>query len=135
MFDCNNLKNVNDSNGHDKGDIYLKETAEIICEIFKRSPVFRIGGDEFAAVLQNKDYKNRDSLLKIFDERCAEKREEADLQWEQVDVARGMAVYDPELDESINDVVHRADKLMYENKWHIKGKVIGEMDRRRKEKK
>lgn len=32
--------------------------------------------------------------------------------WEQVDVARGMAVYDPKEDESVNDVVRRADKLM-----------------------
>lgn len=126
MFDCNDLKTVNDTSGHDKGDIYLKETAAIICEVFDHSPVFRVGGDEFAALLLNKDYKNRDELLRIFDEKCAEKRAEADSRWEKVSVARGMAVYDPELDESVNDVVRRADKLMYENKWNIKGKVIGE---------
>lgn len=126
MFDCNDLKSVNDNNGHDKGDIYLKESASIICEVFSHSPVFRVGGDEFAALLLNNDYKNRDELLRLFDEKCAEKRAEADMRWEKVDVARGMAVYDPELDESVNDVVRRADKLMYENKWHIKGYVIGE---------
>ncbi len=126
MFDCNDLKSVNDNNGHDKGDIYLKESASIICEVFSHSPVFRVGGDEFAALLLNNDYKNRDELLRLFDEKCAEKRAEADMRWEKVDVARGMAVYDPELDESVNDVVRRADKLMYEHKWHIKGYVIGE---------
>lgn len=36
--------------------------------------------------------------------------------WEQVDVARGLAVYDPKEDESVNDVVRRADKLMYDHK-------------------
>ena len=120
MFDCNDLKAVNDTNGHDKGDIYLKETAAIICEVFDHSPVFRVGGDEFAALLLNKDYENREELIRIFDEKCAEKRQDSSLAWEKVDVARGMAVYDPEEDKSVNDVVRRADKLMYENKWNVK---------------
>ena len=120
IFDCNNLKKINDQTGHDKGDIYLKETAAIICEVFEHSPVFRIGGDEFAAVLLNEDYQNREALLARFDELCAQKRvREAEL-WEQVDVARGMAVYDPKEDESVNDVVRRADKLMYDHKWKSK---------------
>lgn len=126
IFDCNDLKSVNDVNGHDKGDIYLKETAAIICEVYKHSPVFRVGGDEFAALLLNRDYRNRDELLRLFDEKCAEKRKDARRAWEKVSVARGMAVYDPEEDESVNDVVRRADKLMYENKWNIKGRVRGE---------
>ena len=120
IFDCNNLKKVNDTTGHDKGDIYLKETAEIICEVYEHSPVFRIGGDEFAAVLMGTDYNNRDELLQEFDHRCEEKRSHETDVWEKVDVARGMAVYDPKDDESISDVVRRADKLMYENKWRSK---------------
>ena len=123
IFDCNNLKKINDQTGHDKGDIYLKETAAIICEVFDHSPVFRIGGDEFAAVLVNNDYQRREELLVLFDELCAKKRaKEAEL-WEQVDVARGMAVYDPKEDESVNDVVRRADKLMYDHKWNRKRNV------------
>lgn len=120
IFDCNRLKQVNDQNGHDKGDIYLKETAQIICEVFDHSPVFRIGGDEFAAMLLDRDYEKRDELLQLFDERCREKRAQETTAWEQVDVARGMAVYDPREDSSINDVVRRADKNMYENKWNSK---------------
>ena len=122
IFDCNNLKTVNDENGHDKGDIYLKDTAEVICEVFEHSPVFRIGGDEFAAVLMNTDYVNRDELIRLFDEKCAAKRAENTDMWEQVDVARGMAVYNPDEDKSINDVVRRADRLMYDNKWQSKRK-------------
>ena len=120
IFDCNSLKQVNDRNGHDKGDIYLKETAEIICEVYEHSPVFRIGGDEFAALLVDSDYRNRDELLRLFDEKCFEKRSRETDAWEKVDVARGMAVYDPGEDESVNDVVRRADKIMYEDKWEHK---------------
>ena len=36
---------------------------------------------------------------------------------EEIDVARGMTDYDPAAEESVSDVVRRADKLMYENKW------------------
>lgn len=122
IFDCNNLKKINDQNGHDKGDIYLKETADIICQVFDHSPVFRIGGDEFAAVLLFGDYANRDKLIRRFDSLCAERRREQAEVWEQVSVARGMAVYDPREDEDAYAVVRRADRLMYENKWGSKQK-------------
>ena len=120
IFDCNDLKKVNDQNGHDKGDIYLQEAAKMICGVFDHSPVFRIGGDEFATLLTNGDFEKRDELVKLFEERCAEKQRTEDDAWEKVDVACGMAVYDPAEDDSVSDVVRRADKLMYENKWKMK---------------
>ncbi len=85
--------------------------------MFSHSPVFRIGGDEFAAILIDDDYRNREKLLKQFDESCTEKRRTETAVWEKVDVARGIAVYDPNEDGSVNDVVRRADKNMYEDKW------------------
>ena len=120
IFDCNDLKKVNDQNGHDKGDIYLKETAEIICDVYEHSPVFRIGGDEFAAILMDRDFQNRDELLRRFDRECEEKRKHNSDAWEKINVARGMAIYDPKEDESVSDVVRRADKNMYENKFASK---------------
>lgn len=125
MFDCNSLKAINDQYGHDKGDIYLKETANIICDVFNHSPVFRIGGDEFAALLEDGDYENRDALLNEFDRRCAEKQKQKTDAWEKVSVARGMAVYDPKEDDMVYDVVRRADRLMYENKWNYKATSAG----------
>ena len=56
----------------------------------------------------------------LFDELCAKKRARESEPWKQVDVARGMAVYDPKEDENVNDVVRRADKRMYEHKWNRK---------------
>ena len=120
MFDCNNLKQINDEYGHDKGDIFLKETARIICDVFEHSPVFRIGGDEFVAILQNRDYENREALLHLFDEKCSEKRETEMDPWKKVDVARGLADYEPQEDKLIDDVVRHADRAMYENKRSMK---------------
>lgn len=122
IFDCNNLKTINDRYGHDKGNIYIKSASAIICEVFGHSPVFRVGGDEFAAILQGQDYENRDELLRDFDEVCRRKRSEAEEIWEKVEVARGMAVFDSRTDEAVNEVTRRADKLMYENKLMQKNK-------------
>ncbi|MDO4806174.1 MAG: diguanylate cyclase, partial [Coriobacteriales bacterium] len=121
IFDCNNLKTVNDQAGHDKGDLYLKSSCSIICNVFDHSPVFRLGGDEFAAILRGNDYHDRDRLIQLFDETCAERRRTAFNIWERIDVARGLAVFDPEVDVSVDSVVRRADKLMYEDKWTRKG--------------
>ena len=122
IFDCNRLKQINDKYGHGKGNIYLKDSSALICDIFGHSPVFRIGGDEFAAILLNQDYRNRDELLRQFDEKCLERQQSETDPWKRIDVARGLAVYDPSDDQSVSDVVRRADKLMYENKWETKQK-------------
>ena len=116
VFDCDNLKLINDQYGHDKGDIYLKTASRLICRVFQHSPVFRIGGDEFAVVLQNEDYKNRDELVSRFLETSKELRTNAENDWEQVNVTLGLAVYDPQTDGNVDDVARRADQLMYENK-------------------
>jgi diguanylate cyclase (GGDEF)-like protein len=116
VFDCDNLKYINDTYGHDKGDIYLKTASQLICRIFDHSPVFRIGGDEFAVILQNADYQNREELLSQFRRTREEICEAAENEWEQVNVTMGMAVYDPETDPAVIDVARRADQRMYENK-------------------
>ena len=120
IFDCDDLKTINDQNGHDKGDIYLKTASRLICRIFQHSPVFRTGGDEFAIFLQNDDFKNRDALVKEFEDSRQEICTSAQNTWDQVHIALGIAVYDPELDQSVNDTVRRADKIMYENKRQAK---------------
>ena len=116
VFDCDDLKLINDFHGHDKGDIYLKTSSRLICRIFEHSPVFRIGGDEFAVVMENSDFDNRDELVKKFDEAEKEINSKAENSWEEVHVAFGIAVYDPKDDETVNDTARRADKIMYQNK-------------------
>ncbi|MBR6916952.1 MAG: diguanylate cyclase [Clostridia bacterium] len=116
VFDCDDLKLINDHYGHDKGDIYLKTASRAICSVFQHSPVFRIGGDEFSVILQNEDYQNRDHLVKQFEENAVEITASHENKWEQVHIALGISVYDPYNDNAVIDVVRRADKVMYENK-------------------
>ena len=116
VFDCDDLKTVNDQYGHDKGDIYLKTASQLICRVFQHSPVFRIGGDEFSVVLRNDDFQNRDELVAEFEKASAEKTGSTGNLWEQVHIAMGVAVFDPLQDSSVIDTVRRADKIMYTNK-------------------
>ena len=116
VFDCDDLKSVNDRYGHDKGDLYLKSASALICKVFQHSPVFRIGGDEFSVVLMNEDFDNREKLVKQFEEAENEISSSTNNRWEQVHIALGIAVYDPDSDRSVNDTARRADKIMYDNK-------------------
>lgn len=120
MFDCNNLKEINDSYGHDKGDLFLKNACSLICDVFTHSPVFRIGGDEFVCVLRNEDFNNKENLCRLFLEKMEAVNAAASEPWEQIDIAAGIAVYDPETDRTVQDVVNRADIKMYENKQNSK---------------
>ena len=116
IFDCDDLKYINDHYGHEKGDVYLKTASRTICGVFQHSPVFRIGGDEFSVILQNTDYRNREELIKQLGKAVTRTNSMTANQWEQVQLSMGIAVYDPKHDSTVSDVIRKADKNMYENK-------------------
>ena len=116
VFDCDDLKTVNDKYGHDKGDVYLKTASQLICRVFQHSPVFRIGGDEFAVILRNDDYRYREDLVASFEKATAETSANQEKPWNQVHVAMGIAEFDPAQDHTVIDTMRRADKMMYTNK-------------------
>ena len=120
MLDCDDLKEVNDTCGHDKGDEYLKTATKLICKVFRHSPVFRIGGDEFAVILMNDDFENRDALVRKFERERKKICKEAKEFWEKIHISMGIAVHDPEIDAAVEDTVRRADQIMYENKRAFK---------------
>ena len=64
----------------------------MIKSIFKRSPVFRIGGDEFAVILQNRDLEDLEELIKKFDEECLNKSVMTDNEAVPVSIAKGFAM-------------------------------------------
>ena len=120
IFDCDNLKQINDRYGHEKGDIYLKAASRVICNAFQHSPVFRIGGDEFSVILINDDYYNREALLKKFKKLADDINNSTKNKWEHVNISMGIAKYDPEIDSAVSDIMSRADKKMYEDKSNRK---------------
>ena len=111
VLDINGLKNINDTRGHRVGDEYIKSCCRIICTTFKHSPVFRIGGDEFAVILTGEDYENRQTLSDSFKSIM-----QSNAQRELATLAIGIAAYDRNMDTSVATVFERADNAMYENK-------------------
>lgn len=116
MFDCDDLKVINDNYGHDKGNVYLKNSSHLISRVFKNSEVYRLGGDEFVVILEGEDYKNRSKLKKSFMEKSKEISSFANESWEEIHVSVGVATYDPHIDKNVRDVVVHADHLMYAEK-------------------
>ena len=115
VFDLNNLKHINDTCGHDVGDEYIVNAFHMICDVFQHSPVFRIGGDEFVVILENKDYMNRNELMSIFNRQVEENNKNND-----VVIAAGMAEFIKGKDNSYRRVFERADFKMYERKDELK---------------
>ena len=121
MIDLNGLKEINDTYGHEKGDICINALCQIICHEFKHSAVYRIGGDEFIAILENEDYENREALIQTVSDTFAKNmRDETMPPWERVSAAIGFAAHDPMRKESVDQVLKRADADMYKNKRAMK---------------
>lgn len=118
MLDLNDLKHVNDRYGHERGDEYLVNNCRFICSIFKHSPVYRIGGDEFLVLLTGTDLENRDALMAEMDRRIVESQETGQA-WEQLSVAKGSATCRAE-DKTPEEVFIRADRAMYIDKRRMK---------------
>ena len=120
VLDVNGLKQTNDQYGHDVGDKLIIAAAKLISDTFKRSPVFRIGGDEFLVILQNRDLEDYEELCNKMDLESALEYVEAGEARVPISVARGFAKYDPEMDFHYVDVFNRADEAMYRNKREMK---------------
>lgn len=120
VLDVNCLKETNDRYGHDVGNKLIVTASRMISNTFKRSPVFRIGGDEFVVILQNSDLKDCEELIVKFDSECANISVKTDGADVAVSVAKGLAMYDSTRDAQFVDVFNRADTAMYENKRGMK---------------
>ena len=121
MIDLNFLKRINDTYGHEKGNLAIKKLCDIVCNIFEHSPVFRIGGDEFVVILKGRDYENISSLTQKINEQIDAMQKDASLEpWEKVSAAVGYALYDKNKDEGVENVFKRADKAMYARKLEMK---------------
>ncbi len=115
ICDVNDLKRVNDTHGHKAGDVHLRQACALICNTFKHSPVFRIGGDEFAAILGGMDFENRRELVEQF-----RKQNEERVKNGEPAVACGLGEKTPGERITFETVFERADADMYENKRGMK---------------
>lgn len=124
MTDSNDLKRINDVHGHDVGNAYICHICRIICHIFKHSPVYRIGGDEFVVLLEGHDLSIHTELLATLDATFASTPFSLNGREIPCHIARGWAVFDAAQDKSFNDVFVRADERMYAHKRMLKEQQV-----------
>jgi diguanylate cyclase (GGDEF)-like protein len=113
MFDVNFLKRVNDTQGHVAGDRLLRTAADCIRECFGQGECgncYRIGGDEFAAVLRDVDEAEVAARMKRFD---------MALEREHISVSCGWALSDVADEAGFQRLVTEADQRMYAQKQRV----------------
>ncbi len=116
VFDMNGLKNTNDNYGHECGDRLINDAAISICSVFEGGRVFRIGGDEFIAVLEHADEAELQARFRELDQ-AVEHFNLCEKQYAMtLSFARGGTAYRPGQDSAFKEVFKRADEHMYRNK-------------------
>ena len=116
IFDVNGLKTTNDTYGHEQGDKLLIRCCNLIQSSFAHTQIYRIGGDEFAAIVTGEDYANRERIIREFHEKVDKSHAQATSLLEDTSIAIGVAIYNPKRDRDYLSVFSRADAEMYDNK-------------------
>lgn len=129
VCDLDNLKQVNDTLGHDTGDQAIKAVAEILTATVFRAEdaVARIGGDEFAIILPNIDIRERPSIMSRLKQAINEfnAMEGSDGLYRPVSLSYGFATIP--FGESLMDGFKHADEQMYINKLRNKSEMTKEL--------
>ena len=118
-FDLNNLRRINNSMGHEKGDAYIRIFAELVREAVPAHYfVGRAGGDEFIAIMDGADKEEMQRCLQLIRDRV-DTYNAANPDF-PVSYAVGISVSDENENCTMRDLYILADKNMYINKNHVK---------------
>ena len=121
MIDVNYLKRVNDTYGHEQGNLYLQGAAELIQKVFGGEHLYRIGGDEFVVIMEGKAQEGAEQRIQAFRDEIARLQADESLKpWEKISAAAGIAKYEKGRDASTEEVLRRADEAMYREKIAMK---------------
>lgn len=122
--DITGLKQVNDSMGHDAGDLLIRHSYELIRNILGTPWVYRIGGDEFVAVFP--DLEQKEFWSKVTDLHAAVHKSK------QSHIAVGYA-WCGEQPFNMEEMISQADKVMYQDKrdYYAANRMLPGVERRR----
>ena len=120
-LDVNNLKMVNDKQGHELGDELIKRAAKIIENSFGSfGNAYRIGGDEFCVLITGDNLKEKYKKAVSMFQQLIEDANKVDLYACGVQIAHGFAVCKEITKEKIEEAIAIADSAMYQNKTELK---------------
>ena len=116
FVDLDGLKEINDTLGHREGDLALIETADLLKETFRESDIIaRIGGDEFVVLALETVGLAQEHWVTRLQDNLTRRNERPERRY-RLSVSMGIAYYDPDFPCPLDDLLDRADALMYEQK-------------------
>jgi diguanylate cyclase (GGDEF)-like protein/PAS domain S-box-containing protein len=121
--DIDGMKEINDTYGHEEGDIVLQNMAELLRESYRETDLIaRIGGDEFIVLVFEKSDNNPNSMLGRFQDKLDAFNMRGSKDY-RLSVSIGIAQYDPEDPVPIDQLIRRADRTMYKKKSQRKNRT------------
>ena len=116
FVDLDQLKSINDSLGHSTGDRALLETTDLLKETFRDSDIMaRMGGDEFVVLAM----ENAGADAELWTARLQENLRQRNARGDRtflLSLSIGIVYYDPDAPRGLDDLLQRADSLMYQEK-------------------
>ncbi|MHB8544352.1 MAG: GGDEF domain-containing protein [Leptospirales bacterium] len=120
LLDIDDFKRINDQDGHQSGDRVLIRVADSVCRSIRKGDFFvRLGGEEFLLLLPGQSFNRAHSLAETLRQRIEQDVKRSDGTC--VTVSIGLTQYRP--GESLSELLHRADHLMYAAKRFGKNKI------------
>lgn len=114
--DLDNLKEINDTFGHDEGDKVIVEIANILASTYRDSDIIaRIGGDEFVVFPLRNTTGRGDSIVSRLQKNIEAQNEKAKRSY-KLSISAGVSLYDPSCPQTPDELLAQADLLMYEHK-------------------
>ncbi len=116
-FDVDHLKFVNDTFGHDVGDILLKYVVEKVRKHLRKTDyVARLGGDEFLIILPDVSKKETETIMQRVQKTFNDVEKPEQLSKVEVSISYGIIEVKPTEDLTVPTILKELDKLMYEHK-------------------
>ncbi|MEX0789949.1 MAG: diguanylate cyclase [Actinomycetota bacterium] len=127
LFDIDHFKQYNDTHGHQKGDALLAEVGRVfVNELRQGDLIYRYGGEEFLLVLPNRSLEEAAKAAERFRRTVAAATSEANLP-APATLSAGVAQVLP--GESLESIIGRADRALYEAKRNGRDRVVIDMPR------
>jgi diguanylate cyclase (GGDEF)-like protein len=115
-IDLDDLKGINDTFGHNKGDNALIYIASILKKTYRESDIIaRLGGDEFVVILLETNENYFETIKSRLQKNITQYNEKREQDY-RLSLSMGVTFYNPEKSFSIDELLAEGDKLMYEEK-------------------
>ena len=124
MCDIDHFKKINDTYGHDKGDVVLKEIATILKSNTRKTDIAaRFGGEEFMVCLPSTEITSALDVARKIKQMVLNVKTK-DIK--KITVSMGVTFYRTEFDSNPTGLLKRLDDLLYEAKKRGRNRIISE---------